>query len=413
MFGKLKAKFIAITSVAILIVIMMVLGVVNVGTTLDIYNETSDIIDIIIDNHGVFPGFDQQNPVVKDNTVFSITPETEYILRYFSVLISEEDIEYINTSHVAAVSEEEAVALSRQAYHASAVDRLTIQYNNRTYMYKIAHYDSDTDILVFLDVTDRLSNIKELIKFSVIVGLLSMLLFVLIVCLLAQRAIKPMLDNMERQREFVTNAGHELKTPIAIISANTEVIEMMDGKNEWTDSIMTQVKRLSGLVNNLLRLARMEETAEIVLENVDFSKEVKDVTESMRPVIENVGKALITSIEDDVIVRAEATNLHELVNILVDNAAKYCDDHGTVRVDLGKKGKYAVLSVSNDYENAVKSDTKRFFERFYREDESHNSGKQGYGIGLSMAEQIVKMFDGKINVSTKEKEITFSVTLHG
>lgn len=411
MFRKLKAKFIAITSVAILLVIMMVLGVVNIGTTLDVYNEVAGIIDIIIENDGVFPGFDQQNPVVKDNTVFSITPETEYILRYFSVLISDNNIEYINTTHVAAVSEEEAISLSRQAYHADAVNRLTIHYNGRIYMYKIAVYDNDTDILVFLDVTDRLSSVTELIKFSLIVGLLSMLLFVLIVSLFSQKAIKPMIDNMERQREFVTNAGHELKTPIAIISANTEVLEMMNGKNEWTDSIMSQVKRLSGLVNNLLRLARMEESADIVLENVDFSKEAKDVAESMRPVIENADKTLTVSIEEGVIVQAEASNLHELVNILVDNAAKYCDDHGLIRVELYKKGKNAILNVSNDYENADKTDTKRFFERFYREDESHNSGKQGYGIGLSMAEQIVKMFGGKISAATKGKEITFTVTL--
>ncbi|MBR1568287.1 MAG: HAMP domain-containing histidine kinase [Lachnospiraceae bacterium] len=411
MFRRLKAKFIAITSVAILLVIMMVLGVVNIGTTLDVYNEVSGIIDIIIENDGVFPGFDQQNPVVKDNTVFSITPETEYILRYFSVLISDNNIEYINTTHVAAVSEAEAISLSRQAYHADAVNRLTIHYNGRIYMYKIAVYDDDTDILVFLDVTDRLSSVTELIKFSLIVGLLSMLLFVLIVSLFSQKAIKPMIDNMERQREFVTNAGHELKTPIAIISANTEVLEMMNGKNEWTDSIMSQVKRLSGLVNNLLRLARMEESADIVLENVDFSKEAKDVAESMRPVIENADKTLTVSIEEGVIVQAEASNLHELVNILVDNAAKYCDDHGSIHVELYKKGKNAILNVSNDYENADKTDTRRFFERFYREDESHNSGKQGYGIGLSMAEQIVKMFGGKISAATKGKEITFTVTL--
>ena len=411
MFRRLKTKFIAITSVAILLVIMMVLGVVNIGTTLDVYNEVAGIIDIIIENDGVFPGFDQQNPVVKDNTVFSITPETEYILRYFSVLISDNNIEYINTTHVAAVSEEEAISLSRQAYHADAVNRLTIHYNGRIYMYKIAVYDNDTDILVFLDVTDRLNNVTELIKFSLIVGLLSMLLFVLIVSLFSQKAIKPMIDNMERQREFVTNAGHELKTPIAIISANTEVLEMMNGKNEWTDSIMSQVKRLSGLVNNLLRLARMEESADIVLENVDFSKEAKDVAESMRPVIENADKTLTVSIEEGVIVQAEASNLHELVNILVDNATKYCDDYGSIRVELYKKGKNAILNVSNDYENADKTDTKRFFERFYREDESHNSGKQGYGIGLSMAEQIVKMFGGKISAATKGKEITFTVTL--
>ncbi len=411
MFRRLKTKFIAITSVAILLVIMMVLGVVNIGTTLDVYNEVAGIIDIIIENDGVFPGFDQQNPVVKDNTVFSITPETEYILRYFSVLISDNNIEYINTTHVAAVSEEEAISLSRQAYHADAVNRLTIHYNGRIYMYKIAVYDDDTDILVFLDVTDRLNNVTELIKFSLIVGLLSMLLFVLIVSLFSQKAIKPMIDNMERQREFVTNAGHELKTPIAIISANTEVLEMMNGKNEWTDSIMSQVKRLSGLVNNLLRLARMEESADIVLENVDFSKEAKDVAESMRPVIENADKTLTVSIEEGVIVQAEASNLHELVNILVDNATKYCDDYGSIRVELYKKGKNAILNVSNDYENADKTDTKRFFERFYREDESHNSGKQGYGIGLSMAEQIVKMFGGKISAATKGKEITFTVTL--
>ena len=413
MFRRLKIKFISITSMAMLIVIFVVLGLVNFVTTFGMYQELDEAIDIIIENGGNFPNFRNFSKQSKgQDAVFSVTPESEYILRYFTVLVSDGEIEQINTEHIAAMSDEDVETVALQIAAKDVEGTKVVECSDRKYMYKMEAYDDDTDIIVFLDATDRLNNISELVEFSMIIGILSMGMFTLFVSILSKRAIKPMIDNIERQREFVTNAGHELKTPIAIISANTEVIEMMDGKNEWTDSIMAQVKRLSGLVNNLIRLARMEEKADIVLAKVDISAEVKDVAESMRPVIENASKTLETDIEEGIIVTAESNHFHELANILVDNAAKYCDDNGTVVVSLAQKGKQAVLNVSNTYRDAGEVDTKKFFERFYRRDESHNNKKQGYGIGLSMAEQIVRTFGGKISASAKDQEITFTVQLH-
>ena len=186
---------------------------------------------------------------------------------------------------------------------------------------------------------------------------------------------------------------------------------MINGKSEWTDSTVKQVSRLSELISQLVVLSRLEEKQDIVLSDVDMSAETKSVMESFKSIAETQGITLKTDIADDIHVQADQKGLRELVNILMDNAVKYCDENGTVDVSLSKKGKNAMFIVSNDYAAGEGVDYKQFFERFYREDKSHNSEKQGYGIGLSMAESLVRMFKGKISVNYKKPVISFTVIL--
>jgi hypothetical protein len=238
-----------------------------------------------------------------------------------------------------------------------------------------------------------------------------MLIVILILSIFARRVVRPYIKNSEAQKEFVTNASHELKTPLAVISANTEVIEMMNGKSEWTDSTVKQVNRLSELISQLVVLSKLEEKQDIVLSDVNMSEETNSVMSSFKAIAETKEITLKTDIADDVHVQADQKGLHELVNILMDNAVKYCDEKGTVSVSLSRKGKNAVFIVSNDYSAGEGVDYKQFFERFYREDKSHNSEKKGYGIGLSMAESLVRMFKGKISVNYKKPVISFTVIL--
>ena len=265
--------------------------------------------------------------------------------------------------------------------------------------------------ITIMDCTRNLSMVHFFVKFSFYIGAISILLLILLLSVFARKAVQPMVRNIEAQKQFITNASHELKTPLAVISANTEVIEMMSGKNEWTESTIKQVNRMSELISQLVVLSKLEEREDIVLTEVNISDEVNKVLTSFRSVAETQGKKLETSVTDGIIVKADEKGIHELINILMDNAVKYCDEEGTVKLTLNQKGKSVVLTVSNDYADGEGEDYSKFFDRFYRADESHNSEKKGYGIGLSMADSLVRMFKGKINVSYKKPQITFTVIL--
>lgn len=351
--------------------------------------------------------------VVSQDDRLDITPESAYQLRYFVVVFDEDgEIEETGLTHVAAVSESSA---ARMATLVARMHRRSgyLAYGTMKYYFRKVKDGSGETSVWFLDCTSELNSFADIQGVSVLVGVMVVILFLIIVTLVSHRAMKPYIDNMDRQKEFITNAGHELKTPLTIISANAEVLEMINGKNEWTESISHQVRRMTGLINELVSLARMSETQDLTLENLDFSAIVKDSAESFRPVIEQRGCTLETAIDEGLQARAEPRMLTELVNILVDNAGKYCDEGGSVSITLAPKGAAhrPCLTVSNSFSDGEGVDTSRFFQRFYRGDSSHNSGKSGHGIGLSMAENIAENFRGKITAEWKNGRMIFTVLL--
>ena len=190
---------------------------------------------------------------------------------------------------------------------------------------------------------------------------------------------------------------------------------MLNGQSQWTDSILKQVRRLSNLIQDLILLSKMGERSQVdlVITDVNFSETVKTVSDSFQQLAIDAEKTLTTAITDNVRLKGDSKCLYELVNILVDNAVKYCDDGGSIEVALRRSrlGNGVVLDVSNTYADGANVDYSRFFERFYRGDVSHNSQKAGYGIGLSMAEELTKLMGGKIFATYKGDRITFTVRL--
>lgn len=420
MVKKMKHKFILIASGALLIVIALLIGmvsIVNYGRTL---LQVNGILDYIVDNNGELTrgrtGSGDRS--VLNFADYSARPETPYEIRYFCVFFDSNDVVTgYNFEHIAAVTQSSVDEYVRAALNEK--NRSGYYFTEDSfYAFRGAELTNGEKYVVFLDCTNYLQAANYVTYTGVSIGIVSFFIFFAIVSVSAKRAIKPMADNMEKQKQFITNAGHELKTPLAIISANTEVMEMIGGKNEWTESTINQTKRMSGLINDLITLARMEERGDIVLHSVDISKEVLDVAESFKTVAAQNEVSLEHDIKENIVVKGDEKLLHELASILTDNAVKYCDKGGKVRVTLShrnsglrNKEKGARLTVSNDYADGADVDYRRFFERFYREDKSHNSKKQGYGIGLSMANEIVQTCRGKISVDWKDGVITFAVLL--
>lgn len=423
MIKKLQRKFIMISGLAVVIVMLCLLLPVNLVNRIRLRNELKKTISFIMESGGDLSGsvetedrFDFWHEAIENvtgrNRSLNLTPESRYQLRYFTVVVEQDGtVSDLSLSHIAAVDEKLASEMAKRALSRPQTNGfLEAQLNS--YFYLKQEPDEGRVMIGFLECTREVVNLQVFFYISMGFGLLLILVFLVIIAFLSRRAMQPYIDNIESQREFITNAGHELKTPLAIISANTEVIVMINGKSEWTDSILAQVRRGTSLINDLITLSRTTEAEQVVLTDVDLSNVLRESVQSFKPVIENAGKRLVSSIQGEVVVKAEAKMLTELCNILVDNAAKYCDDGGEVMVSLRKRGRTgAQLQVSNDYKDGSGEDYGKFFRRFYRGDVSHNSRHSGYGIGLSMAQTIAEKLKGSITADWKEGVITFTVLL--
>ena len=408
MFRKLRIRFIAIASLAILIVLFSVVGVLISARHIQTANEINKILTLISDNGGTFPSVSKATSEL-GNTA---SVDTLFQYRYFSAVIDEDgNITSLNSSSISDLTDEQVESYLTKI-NKSGDTSGDFRYNNHTYSYLVRDESDDSKLIVVLDSTNQVEENMTLVHLSLWMSGISFIFFVLVISIVSGKVIKPFIRNYERQRRFITNAGHELKTPLAIISANNELVELMNGESEWTKSTNDQVERMTGLINSLVAMARLEEQPELVLTNVNFSDIARDAAEDFKgPVIKD-GKEFVMDIQPNIHVKAEEKSLFELVTLLVDNANKYCDPAGKVSVTLSKNRlSKAKLEISNTYTKGKDVDYTKFFERFYREDESHNNKTSGYGIGLSMAQTMVKLFKGNISVNYKDDTITFVVSL--
>ena len=411
MFRKLKIRFILLASAAIVCILLTMIAVLNSVRFLQTNGEIQAVLNILSANNGDFPSVEETAESLQNDR---ITIDTIYQYRYFSVVYNEDKTLYSsNLDHLSNLSKEQALSYANKVIKNSRSSGV-FKVGSQFYSYQITQ-DSKTKryLLVVLDSTNYLESRNDFFWLSIQLCFYSFIFFVLVVSGFSNFAIRPYIKNYENQKRFITNAGHKLKTPLAIISANTELQELMTGENEWTESTKDQVKRLSNLINQMVVLARLEEQPDVTLVDVNFSEVVKKVAGNFKSVIEKAGKKYEIKLQEDIHVKATEDELYELVSILIDNACKYCDDDGQIFVTLtkAKRGKRARLTVANSYADGKNVDYSRFFDRFYREDESHNQKQPGYGIGLSMAESLVRIFKGRIWVSYKKGLIGFTVLL--
>ena len=411
MFRNLKIRFILLASAAIVCILLTMIAVLNSVRFLQTNGEIQAVLNILSANNGDFPSVEETAESLQNDR---ITIDTIYQYRYFSVVYKEDKTLYsTNLDHLSNLSKEQALSYANTVIKDSRSSGV-FKVGSQFYSYQITQ-DSKTKryLLVVLDSTNYLESRNDFFWLSIQLCFYSFIFFVLVVSGFSNFAIRPYIKNYENQKRFITNAGHELKTPLAIISANTELQELMTGENEWTESTKDQVKRLSNLINQMVVLARLEEQPDVTLVDVNFSEVVKKVAGNFKSVIEKAGKKYEIKLQEDIHVKATEDELYELVSILIDNACKYCDEDGKIFVTLtkAKRGKRARLTVANSYADGKNVDYSRFFDRFYREDESHNQKQPGYGIGLSMAESLVRSFKGRIWVSYKKGLIGFTVLL--
>jgi hypothetical protein len=406
LYKKIRKKFIKVLMAAFLIIMFFLMLGLDLSYIFRLYQTFDTRFNIIL-------SVEQTLSEDRRPSVESYNLDLKNEIRYFTVTLDENgNVVRTDMSHVSTADEEEAEYLTQKwGTGSDKFDRI-VPYDEGFYCLRIVKTDTGA-FDVWMEVTSLVENVHYMfiITFGAMI-LIDILIFVFL-WMYSKKAVAPIVESMSKQKQFITNAGHELKTPLAVISANTEVLEMTYGENEWTQSTMHQVKRLSALVANLIQMARMEEDTDVVtLQDFSASEVVEDAASSFRTVAENQGKSLETAIAKDVTVHTDKAMYTEIANILLDNAVKYCDDGGCIRVELVREKKRTCLTVSNDYKDGEGVDYSRFFERFYRADTAHNNNKKsGYGIGLSMAQSIAGMLKAEIRVNYKDSRICFQVYL--
>ncbi|SFB10314.1 Histidine kinase-, DNA gyrase B-, and HSP90-like ATPase [Acetitomaculum ruminis DSM 5522] len=412
MVKRLQKQFICVASASILIVMLVVVGMIYFLSLYAMNEEIHSLLDIIAENDGAMPKYgqkDNNNEISSKTFEFVITEESMYEVRYFSVIFDEnENILSANYNNIAAIKDSTCEEYARKAFK-SDTDFKRID----KYYYLKKRLDNGNYMVVFVDSTLRLENLERLMYTSLWITLACFILFFMLVSALSKRALKTTIQSIEKQKEFITNASHELKTPLAVISANTELMVMLNGANEWTDSTLNQVKRLDELIKNLVAMSRMEERKEqFKIEEVNATCLVEEIVDSYEHLIVQKEYKIEKDIAQNVVIKSDSELIKQLLTIFLDNAIKYTDEKGTIKVALKEKTRSVKMTVSNTYAQGANVDYQRFTDRFYREDSSHNIEKGGYGIGLSMAKELVESNRGKFKINWKNGEIFFTVILN-
>ena len=413
MFRRLRLQFIVVATIAVSIMLISIIGILNASKYATSEKKINKILDLLSKNNGVLPDEEVVEKILGRKT----NPDIIVQYRYFSAYVdSTNKVITMNTEHIANLSETDVIFYIRKILSGKNRYGNFTTTDGQKFAYKLSLHEDDSKLIVVLDTTSYIEDRADLIDTSVFIFFSNLVFFIIIFVIFSGKVMMPFMENYRNQKAFITNAGHELKTPLAIISANNELCEMIGGENEWTKSTKEQVERMTDLINRLVVLARFEEKSEeksdVAEKNINFSDIVTKSANSFKSMAIKGGKNFESNIQKNLCISGDDGAIYELVNILIDNANKYCDDGGTVGVGLLQHGitfKKAKVVVYNTYKSGKGVDYSRFFERFYREDKSHNSSVSGYGVGLSIAGNIVKRHKGKIHISYKNDTIYFNV----
>lgn len=415
---QLRRTFILIAMGSFFAVILFTGGMTALANQASLRSQAGRALELIAQNDGVLPEPDSQMASHLHTTDFfeGLSPEYTYSARYFTVTYNKHGkVENVDVNHIAVVNAEEAIAYAdaaRESYKKSLTVSMLDMGQIDTLFYKVSKTENGGTMVALLDCAFQMQVNREVGWNTIVICGVGLIGSFLIVLFWSRRAIQPEIENARRQKQFITNASHELKTPLAVIRANTEVIEMLQGESEWTQSTMSQVDRMDGLVQNLVMITRAEEREDRTsMGSIDVGRVVVDSVDPFRALARQEKKELVCNVDEDVHMVADASAIQQLCTILVDNAIKYCDGGGLVEVELTqpRKGR-VVLAVHNTFADGKKVQFNRFFERFYRDDEAHSNGG-GYGIGLSVAESICMRYGGSIKASWKSGVMTFTCQL--
>ena len=382
MFKSLRRKFVAtsVASVAIVIILMAsTLNFINyykMGQRVDdsLYEASKSPALVTIFSDG------EEDMIVTKNTA-SKTPNNNG----FSIAKIDENKNVIRSyrDDVLIKGKDDLQKLVTGAVH----DSSTSGYVG-TYRYLKVNNDAG-NLVLLLNTQRDLDSFHAFMRNSIIVSLIVILSVFILLVLISKKVIAPIQQSYQKQKQFITDASHELKTPLAIIRSNTDVLELENGDSKWTKNIQNQVDRLTSLVNSLVVFSRMEEKDTVEKVKFNLSETLHARIDDFEELASFQKKHFNADIDNNIYYRGEQQAIVQLMDILLENAIKYATKETNINVTLKKNKKYATMKISNKA-NVKKGDLRKVFDRFYRLDESRNSTIKGYGIGLSMAKLITE-----------------------
>ena len=412
MIYRLQRRFILICTVSVLLVVALVFGVILI-LNISSMNRNMDVLaDRVSEGGGRFPDMpegdfkpDMKPPKEEPNFEF-ITPETPFATRHFTVIFGENgEVSEINTEFIYSITEEKAVE-----YAEKLIGTVGKRGWISNYRYKVFSTENGSGV-VFVDGSMNRSALVQSTTIAGVVLLGCAALVLILIILLSKKAVKPIAESYEKQKQFITDANHELKTPLTLILANLDIAETEIGENEWLEDIRAEGHRMTELVNQLVALSRMDEESHTVSSSVvELGELVSDTVSEFEALAKGRGKGITASVDKNVTVVGDEALLYRLVGILMDNAIKYCDSDGEINVSL-TRGRHVVLTVENTYAAVGETELDRLFDRFYRADKARKF-TGGYGIGLSMAKAIVEKHRGELTAYKKDSaHIGFKVVI--
>ncbi len=335
-------------------------------------------------------------------------PEARFTIRFFAVYCGTSgEMEVISRDYIYSIDEKTA-----KEYAQATLQKNIEKGYYGDYRYHIKIEDEGKTIL-FLNVTSELRFMKSLLFISLAIGFSSLLVVFILVLFFSRYAVRPYIKNMERQKRFITDAGHELKTPITSIATSADIAAMEYEQDEWISNIQKQAARLTRLVSELVALSRMAEEVPFPEKNTfSLSDAAWETAEPFAVRAKAEGKIYYQNIGENLTIYGDRNSIQQLISILLDNGVKYATAAGEIRLDIFRRRRKVCIEVSNtcDLPNTV--DLDRLFDRFYRVDESRSANTGGTGIGLAMAQAIAETHGGKIKVERiEEKTIRFRVIL--
>ncbi len=446
MIRRLRTKFIALALLSVLLVLCILVGTINVFNYRDILEESDSVLEMLADYGGNFPDgpkpgsggpgmngsqpgsgqsmmpgtgspedddwddkwedFDEDDleelfADIRERDPNHVTKETPFESRYFTVTLADDrTVQEVNTTRIASVDEGTAVSYALKAADGDGENAFLDQYR-----YAAVEQNGSTQYL-FLDCSRTLGNFRSFLRISIEVAAIAFAAVAALITFFSGLIIRPVAESYEKQRRFITDAGHEIKTPLAIINADAAVLEMEGAGGEWVDDIKLQTDRLTELTNELVYLSRMEEVRREQTQKTDFpfSEAITEIARSFesRAVIDD--KDYQFTVTPALVCHGDQDAIRKLTSILLDNAFKYSEPGGRIELTASRRGRNLALSVYNTTPSIKREDTQHLFERFYRTDRSRNSETGGHGIGLSIAEAIVQSHGGRITAETDDEK---------
>ena len=419
MIKKLRLRFIISALLSILFVLSATIVAINVSNYIKTENESIRILNMIAENEqrdvqepsgiggGTWGGYGGTSRPPREN-------DTRNQEHYFIVLFSTEgEIIYSNYSHIFTIEDEAAQNLAIEVYQGKKTQgkRGNLRYKKEDVTYStsgMAQFEYKYVFVTFVDITERTHSFDEFLKNSIIISSVSFAIIAALIIVSSHFVFKTSEESYKKQKAFITNASHELKTPLTIINTDIEILKMDHGDNEWTDSITDQVRRLTTMTNQLVTLSKLDENSigNYPLTNISLSELAKESVSAFSPTFEKNGFSFSSDIEDGLSIKGNRNLINELFYIFMDNALKYAKVKGDINLVVKKNKNKVEINFSNDIEDD-EIDVNLLFERFYRS--PHSNKKEGSGIGLSIAKEIIDLHKAKVSTSIKNSKIYFTI----